>query len=79
MQKSRRVVNLQIGGSFGYSDLLSVTYPVAGDEPGDEPVDPETAVDDVTVGVKAVKVIRNGQMYIIRDGVIYNAMGQIAE
>ena len=58
---------------------LSVTYPVAGEEPGDEPVDPETAVDDVTVGVKAVKVIRNGQMYIIRDGVIYNAMGQIAE
>ena len=54
---------------------LSVTYPMA----GEEPVDPETAVDDVTVGVKAVKVIRNGQMYIIRDGVIYNAMGQIAE
>ena len=58
---------------------LSVTYPVAGEEPGDDPVDPETAVDDVTVGVKAVKVIRNGQMYIIRNGVIYNAMGQIAE
>lgn len=58
---------------------LSVTYPVAGEEPGDEPVDPETAVDNVAVGEKAVKVIRNGQMYIIRNGVIYNAMGQIAE
>ena len=39
----------------------------------------ETAVDNVAVGEKAVKVIRNGQMYIIRNGVIYNAMGQIAE
>ena len=39
----------------------------------------ETAVDNVAVGEKAVKVIRNGQMYIIRNGMIYNAMGQIAE
>ena len=38
-----------------------------------------SAVDNVAVGEKAVKVIRNGQMYIIRNGVIYNAMGQIAE
>ena len=39
-----------------------------------------TAVDNVTVEeVKAVKVIRNGQLYILRDGVLYNAIGQIAE
>ena len=54
-------------------------YEPAGEEPGDDPVDPETAVDNVAVGEKAVKVIRNGQMYIIRNAVIYNAMGQIAE
>ena len=36
-----------------------------------------TAVDNVTVEeVKAVKVIRNGQLYILRDGVMYNAVGQ---
>ena len=38
-----------------------------------------SAVDNVTVDGKAVKVIRNGQMYILRDGVMYNAIGQIAE
>ena len=38
-----------------------------------------SAVDNVTVEGKAVKVIRNGQMYILRDGVMYNAVGQIAE
>ena len=37
------------------------------------------AVDNVTVEKKAAKVIRNGQMYILRDGVMYNAIGQIAE
>ena len=40
----------------------------------------ETAVDNVTVEeVKAIKVIRNGQLYILRDGVLYNAIGQVAE
>ena len=57
------------------TSTLTIAYPVA----GDDPVDPETAVDNVAVGEKAVKVIHNGQMYIIRNGVIYNAMGQIAE
>ena len=57
------------------TSTLTIAYPVS----GDDPVDPETAVDNVAVGEKAVKVIRNGQMYIIRNGVIYNAMGQIAE
>ena len=57
------------------TSTLTIAYPVA----GDDPVNPETAVDNVAVGEKAVKVIRNGQMYIIRNGVIYNAMGQIAE
>ena len=38
-----------------------------------------SAIDNVAVEVKAIKVIRNGQMYILRDGVMYNALGQMAE
>lgn len=38
-----------------------------------------SAIDNVVVENKAVKVIRNGQMYILRDGVMYNALGQMAE
>ncbi len=38
-----------------------------------------SVLDNVIVESKAVKVIRNGQMYILRDGVMYNAVGQIAE
>ena len=39
-----------------------------------------TALDNVAVEQKAVKVIRNGQMYILRDGILYNAIGaQVAE
>ncbi|MBR5854553.1 MAG: hypothetical protein IKY87_02590 [Paludibacteraceae bacterium] len=38
-----------------------------------------TAVDNITVEKKAVKVIRNGQMYIIRDDVMYSVLGQIVK
>lgn len=34
-----------------------------------------TAIDNVTVDSKATKVIRNGQVYIIRDGKTYNVLG----
>lgn len=34
-----------------------------------------TAIDNVTVDTKATKVIRNGQVYIIRDGKTFNVLG----
>ena len=37
----------------------------------------DTAIE--TIAPKAVKVLRNGQVYIIRDGKTYNMMGQIVE
>lgn len=41
---------------------------------------PSTAVEDVQVNAtKAVKVIENGQLVIIRDGVRYNAVGAVVE
>ena len=39
----------------------------------------KSAVDNVAIENKAVKIIRNGQMYILRDGVMYNIVGQITE
>ena len=38
-----------------------------------------SALDNVAIEKKATKVIRNGQLYLLRDGVLYNAIGQIAE
>ena len=37
---------------------------------------PSTAIDDVEVAAKSVKVIENGQVFILRNGVLYNALGQ---
>ena len=37
--------------------------------------DPTTAIDNAAVETKAVKVVENGQLVIIRDGVKYNAQG----
>ena len=39
----------------------------------------ETAVEDVVAEKKAHKVIENGVIYIIRNGVRYNALGAMAD
>jgi len=38
-------------------------------------VESGTAIDNVATDAKAVKVIRDGQVYILRDGKTYNALG----
>ena len=38
---------------------------------------PETAVDNIQMGVKATKVIKNGQLIIINNDVEYSAQGQV--
>lgn len=46
-----------------------------------EPEDPSdpTAIDNIEAGEKAVKVIENGQMIIIKNGVRYNAQGAVVK
>jgi hypothetical protein len=36
-----------------------------------------TGLNDIEDGVKAVKFIENGQLYIIKNGVKYNAQGAV--
>ena len=38
-----------------------------------------TGVDNIDVEKKAVKVIRDGQMFIIRDNVVYSVLGQVVK
>ena len=52
----------------GYLSSIAVTYPITDDGGA-------TALDNANAEEKAVKVIRNGQLIIIRDGVEYNALG----
>lgn len=39
----------------------------------------QSAIDNVVLENKAAKIIRNGQMYIIRDEVMFNILGQVVE
>ena len=39
----------------------------------------QSAIDNVVLANKATKIIRNGQMYIIRDEVMFNVLGQVVE
>ena len=38
-----------------------------------------TAVDNITIEKNAIKVIQDGRMYILRDGVMYNVVGQVVK
>jgi hypothetical protein len=38
-----------------------------------------TGVDNIDVEKKTVKVIRDGQMFIIRDNVVYSVLGQVVK
>ena len=38
-----------------------------------------TGIDETNTADKAQKVMENGTLYIIRDGVRYNATGQVAQ
>ncbi len=65
------------GKAVDMSHLVSSTDPrfVPGESDGwsDDPV---TAIDAVIVTPKATKIFRNGQVLILRDGHMYNIMGQ---
>lgn len=39
----------------------------------------ETSIEQAEVSAKAVKVVRDGQLYILRDGKTYNAQGIVVE
>ena len=43
------------------------------------PEGPETSFEQAEVSVKAVKVVRDGQLYILRDGKTYTAQGIVVE
>ena len=52
---------------------IAIDITISGKLPEDP--GPGTGIEDVEVEVKAVKVIKNGQLFINRDGKMYNAQG----
>lgn len=56
--------SVNVGGEFEQVIMLTVTVD-----------DSPTALENTAAEVKSVKVIENGQVVIIRDGVRYNAVG----
>ena len=55
-------------GENDYYSFIQVTYPAS--TPG-----PSTAIDNANANANTVKVIRNGQLLIEKNGKIYNVMG----
>lgn len=73
LEKGKGNVNLRtdVAGNYTFTwtyanNSLSVTYPMDG----------PTSISSTEAEVVTAKVIRDGQVLIIRDGVVYNMMGQ---
>ena len=66
----RMMIQMDKQGSaaFNFTDVVLVTELTPAEE------EPETAIENTTVN-KAQKVIKNGMLVIIKDGVEYNALG----
>ena len=45
----------------------------------DMPTEPGTALDNTEAGEKAVKVMQNGQLLIIKNGKTFNAQGAVVK
>lgn len=65
-------VTITFGGKC-FINKITVTYAEAGETPDG----PTTALENIAVEGKAVKAIVNGQLIIIKNGVQYNAQGQV--
>ena len=57
---------------------LPVDPPV---DPEDPPVDPEDGLDETRTGTNcsATKILRNGQLLIVKDGKLYTITGEIID
>jgi len=55
--------------------VATTFWEALGVEEPDEPEDPEEGFENVSVSQKAVKVIRDGQIIILRNGSAYNLLG----
>lgn len=69
--ESNAKITADVAGNYTFTwtyanNSLSVTYPMAG----------PTSISSTEAEVVTTKVIRDGQVLIIRDGVVYNMMGQ---
>ena len=62
--------------SGGYANVEAQTLKFFVKSIGGDPVVP-TAIENTAAEVKVVKVIENGQMFIIKNGVKYNAQGAV--
>ena len=74
---------LVINGDFEYVGLVSAGSALYLDkvvfvwEENEDPDGPATALDNIAIEGKAVKAIVNGQLVIVKDGVKFNAQGQV--
>ena len=72
-------IRVMAAAEGGYTDPSEVVQIKMGVDGGVNGLENPTAVEDVMVTTSPIKMLENGQVYILRNGVRYNILGRTAQ
>ena len=67
VKREAKGIRVTIDAKSFYGSSIKADYVIGGDDP--------QAIENAAVDTKATKIIRDGQIFILRDGKMYNAVG----
>ena len=72
-------IRVKAAAEGGYTDPSDVVEINMGVEGGVSGIEDGSAVENVQTAITPIKIIENGQVYILRNGVRYNLLGRTAQ
>lgn len=79
LESGKWYIRVKAAAEGGYTEPSEVVEINMGVDGGVNGLEDPTAVEDVTVTTSPIKIIENGQVYILRNGVRYNILGRTAQ
>lgn len=79
LESGKWYIRVKAAAEGGYTEPSEVVEINMGVDGGVNGLEDPTAVEDVTVTTPPIKIIENGQVYILRNGVRYNILGRTAQ
>ena len=79
LESGKWYIRVKAAAEGGYTEPSEVVEINMGVDGGVNGLEDPTAVEDVTVTTSPIKILENGQVYILRNGVRYNILGRTAQ
>ena len=79
LESGKWYIRVKAAAEGGYTDPSDVVEINMGVEGGVSGIEDGSAVENVQTAITPIKIIENGQVYILRNGVRYNLLGRTAQ